>query len=74
MGPASKRHGQVVVEQAQPGIWRVPARFASEWFYALTAYNFTNNERLRTYGQYRIWHDGGNVFVDAFADVNITKP
>ena len=43
----------------------IPASFASESFYAVDAFRFTNREGASRYGRYRIIPDGGTKHLDA---------
>ncbi|MEP6716273.1 MAG: catalase, partial [Terriglobia bacterium] len=43
----------------------IPASFASESFYAVDAFRFTNREGTSRYGRYRIIPDGGEKYLDA---------
>ena len=50
----------------------IPASFANESFFSVSAYRFTNEEGVSTYGRYRIRPDGDGEYLDASAAASKT--
>ena len=56
------------VQVAKP----IPTSFAREWFFAVNAYQFTNQSGVTQFGRYRIVPEGGTDYLDANAAAAIS--